>query len=191
MTIQYDPYQRTSEAGLWALDNGNGQVGKPGRYEDPDLWSNLTAAFASLFSPDVRMQEDQEAAAEQGATPPAENKAWYSGLISPFTESEKRWSGMTADFLGTVTTTWTDPDTGKFYYGSGPEVGQQIETTYGALGKMWQGMRGLFNTAYDPDPGNEPKVNALPGQQPTPAEALAGNAGLLLLALAGLWLWSQ
>lgn len=186
MTIQYEPYTRTSEAGLWAIDNGNGQIGKPGRYEDPDLWARLSAAFAPLFSPDVRLKQDAAQATEQGAT-----RQWWEPLVEPVTSSQKRWTGMTADFLGTVTTTWTDPDTGKFYYGSGPEVGQQVETTFGAIGTIWQGMRGLFNTAYDPDPGHEPKVNALPGQQPTAEQALGGNAGLLLLIGLGLWLWSK
>lgn len=186
MTTQYEPYTRTSEAGLWSLDNGNGQIGKPGRYEDPDLWSRLTAAFAPLFSPDVRMQEDAQQATEQGA-----RQEWWSPLVTPVTQSKERWSGMTADFLGTVTATWTDPDTGHFYFGSGPEVGQQLETTFGAVGTIWQGMRGLFNTAYDADPGNKPAVNPLPGQQPTAGEAVQGSAGLLILIGLGLLMWSK
>lgn len=173
------PYIREGEinASFWALPDPG--LGKPGLYIDNGLYEVPGPAFAPLFSPTTRMTQDANAAAVQADKP--------ANLWSIFTNTAGAFKGATDDLIGAITHTWSDPDTGQVNFGTGPDVGRKWTETVGTMTDFLQQMPGLFNTGYDPAPGQEPVIPAMPAAQTAPAlggiPAWAILAVVLLLAM--------
>lgn len=171
------PYLRTSEiseAWWWLPEPG---LGKPGPYVDPGLYDVPGPAFAPLFSAETRLTQDAQAAAVQNDKP--------ADLVSIFTGAVTAAKSASDDLIGAITHTWTDPDTGKVNFGTGPNVGPKWVETAGTVSGFLQQLPGLFNTGYEPAPGNVPTVPAMPAVGTLgglPAWVILAGLGLLLFA---------
>jgi len=164
---------RTSEYNLWGLVQSAGNVGKPGRYEDPDLFKGITQAFTQLI-PAARYNADERLAETMGVTNP---QASVSGIASGVSGLLSGFQTITEELLHGVDSVWRDPDTGDINTGTGATTGRKFAETVTIGGQWLQQARGFFNTGYEGP--NEPVQTAA-------ANNSVGNAtnGIPMAALA-------
>jgi hypothetical protein len=158
------PYIQTSEMSPVFSWLPAADLGKPGPYIDPGLYDVPGPAYAPLFSTQTRMTQDARDAGVQ----------------------EARLSNATDDLLGAITKTWLDPDTGRVHFGTGLDVGRKFDETILAGQQFATQMPGLFNTAYEPAPGAEPKIAPMGALDTSNVTGLILIALLVLLAAKGL-----
>jgi len=164
---------RTSEYNLWGLVQSAGNVGKPGRYEDPDLFKGITQAFTQLI-PAARYNADERLAETMGVQNPQASVPDIGAAASSLFGGLKT---ITGELLHGVDSIWRDPDTGDIHTGSGAVTGRKFAETVTIGGQWLQQARGFFNTGYEGP--NEPVQTAA-------ANSSVGNAtnGLSMAALA-------
>lgn len=136
---------RTSEYGLFGLVQSDGEVGKPGRYEDPDLFAGITQAFSQLI-PAARYAEDRDLAQTMGMEKP---QATVGGIASSVSNLLSGFQTITEELLHGVDSVWRDPDTGEIHTGSGAVTGRKFAETVNLGGQWLQQARGFFNTGYE------------------------------------------
>lgn len=174
------PYVRNSEAGPWGLVGSEGQLGKPGAYQDPGLWEPIESTHTQFF-PQARMTQDAQISQTMGDTNP-QNPVSY--LIGTFQKSLEKFSTITTHLLTNVDRTWRDPDTGDIHFGTGEIYGRTFDQTVAAGAQWLQQMRGLFNWGYDPP---KPILISQPGDMGTPV----GQANAIkILGVVLLILWA-
>jgi len=166
----------TSEVNDWGVSNSGGQLGKPGRYEDPALFAKPSAAFTQYYAP-LRMTQDANAAKVASVANPQEPQGHgFTGLLNSL-------ATITDQLVKNVDRTWRDPDTGTVHFGTGETMGRKFAETQN-LGERWLSQaRGFFTAGLPAD--REPiPAPAAPGVGRPQA---AGGVGLLVVALLILW----
>jgi len=166
----------TSEVNDWGLSNSGGQLGKPGRYEDPALFQGVSEAFTQYYAP-LRMTQDARAAEVASVSNPQQPQGHgFTGLVNSLTT-------ITGELIKQVDRIWTDPDTGERHFGTGETMGRKFAETV-SLGDQWlQQARGFFGVALpsDTEPVPTPAAPSVAKVGPGP------GLGLLLVVLLILW----
>jgi len=168
---------KTSTVNAWDFSNSAGQVGKPGRYEDPALFTWPSQAF-DQFWPDLRMSADADAGRVQNvANPQASQAGGLGGLLGSL-------STITDQLVKTVDSVWKNPDTGEIHFGSGAQLGKQFNETVTAGNTWFQQARGMFGIGLPSEDDGMP----VPAAGPV---ANVGGGGLALFVIAAVILWGM